>query len=112
MKRGIILLLLVGLTFIPYVASAQSGSTEQIYLNNVLGISFQYPGNWEINEQPSARTVTAASKADMDAIKVGKPPAGLLFTVTVSNFRLIGIQRLEDFTGRLQNIAGTPNVTP
>jgi sugar lactone lactonase YvrE len=109
MQRGIILFLLVSLTFTPYSASTQD---NRVYLNNILGVSFQYPPDWVIDEQPSTRTVTASSKADTDAIKAGKQPTGLLFTVTVSNFRLMGVQRLEDFAPQLQSIVGTSTIAP
>src|SRR5258706_2569205 len=112
MQRAVTLLLSFSLILIPYAVSAQNSGQDQTYHSDVLGITFQYPGDWQVSEQLSARTVTAASKTDIAALTSGKAPTGLLFTITVSNFRLMSIQRLEDFAPRLQNIANASNVKP
>ncbi|MEP7288853.1 MAG: NHL repeat-containing protein [Chloroflexota bacterium] len=119
MRRFVtILLALVVLTVLTArginAQSAQSiaQTSEQTYRNETLGLTFQYPADWVVTEQMATRTVMAASKSDMEAIKLGKTPSGLLFTVTLSSFRLIGAARLEDFTPILRNIAQAPDLVP
>src|SRR5664279_7091 len=97
MHRALIILMVASVAVIPRVAVAQSGP-NQTYQSDTLGVTFQFPADWQIFEQLSAHTVMAASTADMALIKAGNAPTGLLFTVTLTSFRLIGIHGVEDFT--------------
>lgn len=84
----------------------------QSYRSEQLGVSFEYPPDWQVNEQLPTRTITAASASDLGAVKAGKAPDGLLFSITISTFREVGAERLEDFTPILQKIAGAPDLDP
>src|SRR5262249_51906321 len=119
MRRAVTLITLIllasilnALVAVVYEIRAQDNTQEETYHNDVLGLTFQYPAGWVVREQLSTRTVMAASKDDIDAIAKGNAPAGLLFTVTISSFRLIGAQNVEDFGPILQNIAQASGVTP
>ncbi|GEM_PF-1021546 len=108
-----ILLMVMTLAILPRVTTAQNGPEDrQSYRNEQLGISFEYPPDWQVNEQLPTRTVTASSASDLAAVRAGKAPDGLLFSITISTFREIGAESLEDFTPILQKIAGTPDLDP
>jgi hypothetical protein len=111
----LILLILAtpGLLIVPPAATAQDETEDwQSYRSEQLGISFEYPRGWQVNEQIPTRTVTASSSSDLAAVRAGKAPDGLLFSITISTFREIGAERLEDFAPILQKIAGTPDLDP
>src|SRR5258708_39831801 len=111
MRRAMTIFLVLACAAIPFVTFAQTVA-DQIYQSDALGLSFQYPGDWQINEQLSAHSVMAASGADLSAIKTGRAPTGLLFTITISSFRLLSVHSLEDFTPLLQSIAGANGAHP
>src|SRR5258706_7298275 len=108
-------LLLLALIILAPVASrlaAQGGGQDQIYHNDTLGFAFTYLAGWEVREQLPTRTITAASKADFDAINNGKSPSGLIFTVTMSTFQRIGATQTDDFTPILRKIAQSDDAEP
>ncbi len=113
MRRFLLILVILALLPASGAALAQGGTQdEQDYRSEPLGITFQYPGVWIIREQLPTQTVTASSRTDMEAVMSGKAPAGLLFSVTLSSFRVIGADRIEDFAAILKKIAQAPNATP
>src|SRR5450432_1546850 len=109
MHRALIILMVASVAVTPRAVVAQS-TPNQTYQSDTLGVSFQFPADWQISEQLPAHTVMAASTADLALIKAGNAPTGLLFTVTLTSFRLLGLHRVEDFTPYLQSIVGTAGV--
>src|SRR5258708_31444305 len=111
MQRALKLFAVIAIAAIPHVIVAQADES-QTYQSDTLGVSFQYPSDWQISEQLAAHNVMAASAADLTAIKAGRAPTGLLFTVNISSFRLLGIHSLNDFARFLQSISGTNSAQP
>jgi hypothetical protein len=107
-----IIMLTVALAFNLHAADAQGTQDVQIYRSDVLGFSFQYPASWTIREQLATQTVTAASKADTEAVADAKAPAGLLFSITISTFRQIGAEQVDDFAAILKKIARAVDANP
>ncbi len=103
MRRFVTLALVLALTLsiVPRMALAQA---DQTYRSDVLGLAFQYPADWVVREQPQSQSIIAASKADFDAVAAGKAPQGLLFSISISSFRVIGAARVEDFPAVLAKI--------
>src|SRR5260221_6986571 len=106
MQRALTLFGVIAIAAIPHVIVAEA-QEDQTYQSDTVGVSFQYPSDWQISEQLAGDNVMAASAADLTAIKAGRTPTGLLFTVNISSFRLLGIHSLDDFAPFLQSIAGT-----
>jgi len=67
-----LILIAAAVAHIAPLALAQDNS--QVYHNDTLGLTFEYPAEWVIREQLATRTVLAASKDDMDAIAKGNAP--------------------------------------
>src|SRR5258708_4144993 len=111
MQRALTLFVVIAIAAIPHVIVAQA-QEDQTYQSDTLGVAFQCPADWQISEQLAAHNVMAASAADLTAIKAGRAPTGLLFTVNISSFRLLGIHSLDDFAPFLQSIAGTNSAQP
>src|SRR5260221_14485682 len=111
MQRALTLFIVIAIAAIPHVIVAQT-TEDQTYQSDTLGVAFKYPADWQISEQLVARNVMAANAADLTAIKAGRAPTGLLFTVNISSFRLLGIHSLDDFAQLLQSIAGTNSAEP
>jgi hypothetical protein len=109
MRRVLLVLLALALIANLNIARAQD---SQSYRNEEMGIAFSYPAEWTLRELTPAQTVTLASKADIEAVAAGKTPDGLLFSITISSFRQVGAQRLDDFTAVLKTIAQTSDLTP
>lgn len=117
MRRLIALLLTLSVVILSLSASSQSvraqGNTPTSDLltfhSDTLGVAFQYPTGWKVRELPERRTVTAASEADWRLIDASQEATGLVFSVTVSTFRQIGIDRLDDFGERLRKAENQPN---
>jgi hypothetical protein len=82
-----------------------------LYRNEALGVAFQYPQGWAVRETPLAATVTAGSAADLDALDQGQPPSGLIFSVTVSSLRQLGLAGAGDLPGVLTGLAGESAVS-
>jgi hypothetical protein len=113
MRRIAIILLTLTLLFLPYIGSAQDETQdEQNYRSELLGLAFQHPADWIVQDQEATHTVTASSKADMEAVSGGKAPGGLLFSITISSFRVIGVERVEDFSAILKKVAQAPDAAP
>src|SRR5260221_7972855 len=111
MQRALTLCVVIAIAAIRYVIVAQA-QEDQSYQSDTVGVSFQYPSDWQISEQLAGDNVMAASATDLTAIKAGRAPTGLLFTVNISSFRLLGIHSLDDFAPFLQSIAGTNSAQP
>src|SRR5258708_10720446 len=111
MQRALKLFAVIAIAAIPHVIVAQADES-QTYQSDTLGVSFQYPSDWQISEQLAAHNVMAANAADLTAIKAGRAPTGLLFTVNISSFRLLGIHSFDDFARFLQSISGTNSAQP
>ncbi|MCC7208556.1 MAG: hypothetical protein IT323_14705 [Anaerolineae bacterium] len=77
-----------------------------LYRNETLGMAFQYPPGWTVRETPLAATVTAGTAADLDALDQGLPPSGLIFSVTMSSLRQLGLAGAGDLAGLLSQLAG------
>lgn len=107
MRRFLIvsLVLSIAIGLVPRVVLAQD-EQDQTYRSDVLGLAFQYPADWKLREQLATQTVITASQSDLDAVAGGKKPSGLLFSVTISSFRQVGAESLDDFGPILQKIAG------
>ncbi len=112
MRRWLIIMLTAALAFSLHAAAAQDTQDVQSYRSDALGISFQYPASWTIHEQLATQTVTAASKTDTEAVADGKAPAGLLFSITISTFRQIGAEQVDDFAAILKKIARAVDANP
>jgi hypothetical protein len=110
MRHLLIILLIAGLATAPPAIAVQDD--DQTYRSEPLGIAFQYPAGWIVREQVATQTVTASSKDDSEAVAAGKAPAGLLFSLTISSFRVIGAERTEDFGAILQKIAQALDTAP
>jgi hypothetical protein len=98
-----------------HIVSAQGAENDgegEAYQSDQLGYSFRYPSDWMLREQANTQTVLLATRNDLAAVAGGQTPDGLLFSVTISTFRRIGANRLEDFIPILQKIAQTPGKTP
>jgi len=110
MRRFVIVALMFALILpaIPHAALAQADHT---YRNDELGLVFQYPTDWVVRDQPQTQSIIAASKADLEAVAAGKAPQGLLFSISISSFRIIGAARAEDFPNVLAKITKT-DATP
>src|SRR4051812_3082628 len=111
MRRLLKSLLLI-LLILPAAHLTARAQDIKNYRNEALGITFQYPANWTIREQIPAQTVTLASQADLDAVAAGKAPGGLLLSITISSFRQVGAQSIDDFGPILKKITLTPDLTP
>src|SRR5262249_40583565 len=112
MRRFLIILLALGLAFIVAAHPATAQDESQNYRSDALGVAFQYPADWTVREQGSTRTITASSKADLDAVAAGKAPDGLLLSISVSTFRQIGAESLDDLKHILQKITQAPDTEP
>src|SRR5689334_10965640 len=110
MRRFLIIFLAFGLIIAVRPATAQDES--QNYRSDALGVAFQYPADWTVREQAPTRTITASSKADLDAVAAGKAPDGLLLSISVSTFRQIGAESLDDLKHILQKITQAPDTEP
>jgi hypothetical protein len=112
MRRLLIIVLASALALNLRAVVAQDTQDIQSYRSEALGLSFEYPASWTIREQLPTRTVTAASKADMEAVADGQAPAGLLFSITTSTFRQIGAEQVDDFAAILKKIARAVDASP
>lgn len=77
-----------------------------LYRNEALGVAFQFPAGWTVRETPLAATITAATPADLEALDQGQPPGGLIFSVTMSSFRQLGLAGAGDLPSVLAGLAG------
>ncbi|HLY26075.1 MAG TPA: hypothetical protein VKQ72_07035, partial [Aggregatilineales bacterium] len=111
MRRTLLIFLLASLS-LPLSIYAQDSGLVQHYRSDTLGLAFDYPSAWQIQEQSASRLVTVASKDDLDALKAGKAPSGLLFSIAMSDFRAMGIASADDFASYLQRAAHVGNATP
>ncbi|PJF37323.1 MAG: hypothetical protein CUN49_00775 [Candidatus Thermofonsia Clade 1 bacterium] len=87
----------------PQPLGAQTDS--QRYYSAALGVTFAYPSAWTLRENPATQTVLAAPKGDWEGLAEGKAPSGLLFSLTFSTFRLMGIPNAEAFPSLLLKYA-------
>jgi hypothetical protein len=84
-------------------------ATFASYRSDALGVAFQYPTTWQVQESLERRTVTAGDPADLNAANTGGQVKGLLFSVTISSFRQVGTNRTDDFGERLRKAENQPN---
>jgi len=110
MRRFALSTLVLMILFVP--AAVHADEPFQNYRSDELGLALQYPAGWEVREQVAARTITAASRADLEALDSGKPPSGLLFTVSVTSFRQGNVTTPDDFATILKQIAASPDSSP
>ncbi len=111
MRRALIVLFILGLFASPQRGSAQANPL-QTYRSDMLGLAFQFPTDWKTWEQLATQTVMAANPADLDSITRAQKPAGLLFSVTISSFRQIGIERPDEFASVLGRVASSGSIVP
>src|SRR5260221_4872206 len=104
---AVLLLSVIAPCFAPPVLADGGGA----YHSNVLGVAFQYPAGWKVHEQLPTQSVIAGSENDLDAVGAGKAPLGVLFSLTISTFRQIGAETVDDFGAILKKIAQT-DTTP
>lgn len=111
MRRLKLLTVLAALTGLLGVTLAPDGTRAQMalatYRNEALGLTFQHPADWVIQEQMAAQTVTAASGEDLAGIAAGRIPQGLIFTVTMTSLGQLGAASTEDFPAILERISGS-----
>jgi DNA-binding beta-propeller fold protein YncE len=75
------------------------------YYNAALGVAFAYPSAWTLRENPAAQTVLAAPAGDWEGLAEGKPPSGVLFSLTFSTLRLMNIPNTDAFPSLLLKYA-------
>jgi DNA-binding beta-propeller fold protein YncE len=88
---------------LPQPLSAQA--ELQRYYNAALGVAFAYPSAWTLRENLAAQTVLAAPKGDWEGLAEGKPPSGVLFSLTFSTLRLMNIPNTDAFPSLLLKYA-------
>ncbi|MFN8418335.1 MAG: hypothetical protein U0528_03675 [Anaerolineae bacterium] len=96
---ALMLILCLALTGFP--TFAQSSDQNAVYSNDVLGITFQYPTTWEVREQAETQGVSVAAANDWQSISDGVQPLGLIFSVTLTTFRQLGIDNVLGFSDLL-----------
>jgi sugar lactone lactonase YvrE len=75
----------------PIVAQGSGDDKAALYSNEVIGVSFQYPASWAVEEKLTAQTVTVGTRTDLEVVRSGGTPAGVIFMLSLTNFRTLGI---------------------
>src|SRR5215475_4439957 len=110
--RRILFIILATTLSLSVGAHAQDATLAQHYSSDTLGVTFDYPADWQVQEQSSTRNIMAASKDDLDALKVGKSPSGLLFSIAMTNLHAMNIAGISDFASYLQRMLGSSGTAP
>lgn len=103
---------ILSLIITPPLAMGQAAQNPQAYHSDTLGVSFQYPVDWQVREEMATQTVIVSSATDQKALQNGQEPTGLIFSLTFSTFRQVGAAQVGDFADRLKQVVGTPDATP
>jgi Bacterial pre-peptidase C-terminal domain len=96
---------LISALLMPSRSNHAQGGTGT-YDSRLLGITFQYPTDWAIEEQLKTQTILAASKADFAAIAQGGKPEGLIFSLTLTSMRQVQANTPDDFPAVLARVSG------
>lgn len=94
----------------PLAAQGSGDDKAALYSNEVMGVSFQYPANWAVEEKMHAQTITVGARTDLEVVHRGGTPAGVIFMLSLTSFRTLGI----DSAGQLSDVlvAYAPGVAP
>ncbi|MDW8298937.1 MAG: pre-peptidase C-terminal domain-containing protein [Anaerolineae bacterium] len=103
MIRLVCSLALIAALALPHSISAQPDL--QRYHSSTFGVTFAYPSHWTLRENLATRTILAAPKGDWEGLAEGKLPSGVLFSLTFSTFRLMGIPNTDAFPMLLRKYA-------
>ncbi len=111
MKRLLHLILTLMIALCAPVALSAQGETKE-YRSETLGVAFQYPAAWVVRSGMGEMTVIVAAQADLDALTNGGTPQNVIFSLSLTSFRLLNIQNPDDFAGVLARLAGPGRAAP
>jgi sugar lactone lactonase YvrE len=94
----------------PGVVAAQADKLV-LYTNEAFGLAFQYPASLALEERPAARMIIVAGRTDLEIVRSGGVPANLIFSVTLTTFRELGIESAAQLPAVIAAYAreGTPS---
>lgn len=111
MKRLLCLILALIIVLPAPLALSAQGETKE-YRSEPLGVAFQYPAAWVTRGGVGETTVIVATQADLDALTNGGTPENVIFSLSLTSFRLLSIQNPDDFAAVLGRLAGPGGAAP
>lgn len=111
MRRFVFLIITACLLFNSFV-SAQGQGDPLTYQNEVLGVAFEFPPDWEVRTDERAHTIFAGTHADFEAAEQGTLPTGALFSLSLTTMRQLGAATSDDFYTVLGRLGVGGAVTP
>jgi len=90
--------------------SAQDGVQLESYENDVLGVAFEIPANWEAQVQDTRLTLSTPD--NLTRIETGLLPQSLVLSVVTGSYNDLRLDRPEDIAERVQQLVPTGITAP